>query len=433
MDEFWEKEIEFISVEDKKKLQLERLNNSIERAKQSDFYKKIDLKKGCLKRLDDIKDIPFTTKQDLRDGFPYGFLTVSLNDVIRLQSSSGTTGNPVVIFHTQQDINTWANLMARCMYMAGMRNGDIFQNIMGYGLFTGGFGFHYGAEKIGVMVIPIGTGNSQRQIWFLEKFKTTVMHILPSYALRLHSHILEEGLDPKKDLNLKMAFIGAEPHSDEIRRKIENMYGIKAFNSYGLSEMNGPGVAFECQYQEGTHIWEDAFYPEIIDPDTLEVLPDGEVGELVITTLAREAMPIIRYRTRDLTKIIVEPCKCGRTHRRLDRVKARSDDMIIINGVNIYPLQIEETLMKIKEIGHNYRIDIEKENYMDKLYISVELNKEYFTGDIHQLENIKKTVYEKLKNELGVSSIIKLVESGTLPQNEGKIKRVFDNRSEKGL
>ncbi len=430
MNDFWEKEIEFININDKKRLQLERLNQTFERAKEANFYKKrfANIKKEGLKSLDDIKDLPFTTKQDLRDGFPYEFLTVPLSDVVRLQSSSGTTGNPVVIFHTQGDIDRWANLMARCMYMAGMRKSDIFQNIMGYGLFTGGFGFHYGAEKIGAMVIPIGTGNSQRQVWFLEKFKTSVMHILPSYALRLHAHILEEGLDPKKDLSLKIGFIGAEPHTDEIRRKIEDLYGIKAFNSYGLSEMNGPGVAFECQYQDGTHVWEDSFYPEIINPDTLEVLPDGEVGELVLTTLTREAMPVIRYRTRDLTRIISEPCKCGRTHRRLDRIKARSDDMIIINGVNIFPMQIEETLMRIKEIGHNYRIDIEKDNYMDKLHISVEINKESFTGSIAQLESIKKNVGERLKNELGVSSIIKLVESGTLPQNEGKIKRVFDNR-----
>ncbi|HOV14307.1 MAG TPA: phenylacetate--CoA ligase [Spirochaetota bacterium] len=426
---YWEKSIETIDKEALKKYQLDKFNETINNAKKSSFYKEHLKNIVNLKSLDEIKNIPFTTKQNLRDGFPYGFLTKELKDVVRLHSSSGTTGNPTVIFHTKDDLDEWSNLIARCMYMAGVRKEDVFQNIMGYGLFTGGIGFHYGAEKLGVMTIPIGPGNSKRQIWFMEKFKTSVVHILPSYALRLYTHIKEMGIDPKKDLNLKIAFVGAEPHTEETRRKIEELYGIKVYNSYGLSEMNGPGVAFECPYKNGMHIWEDNYFVEIIDPKTGEVLPDGEEGELVLTTLKRTAMPIIRYRTRDLTRIISEPCQCGRTHRKIDRIKGRSDDMLIINGVNIFPMQIEETLMKMKEIGHNYIIEVNKENFMDKLYIKVEINENTFGGTLVELEKLQKDITEELKNELGVNPIIKLVEAGSLPENEGKAIRVFDMRN----
>lgn len=425
---FWEIDIETMSKEDLNIYKLEKLNNTLLKAKNAPFYKEKLENIDEIKSLEDIKKLPFTTKQDLRNGFPYGFLTMDLKEVVRLHSSSGTTGNPTVVFHTKEDLNEWANLIARCMYMVGVRKEDVFQNIMGYGLFTGGIGFHYGAEKLGVMTIPIGPGNSKRQIWFMEKFRTSVVHILPSYALRLYTHIKEMGLDPKKDFNLKIAFVGAEPHTEETRRKIEELYGMKVYNSYGLSEMNGPGVAFECSYKNGMHIWEDNYLVEIIDPKTGENLPDGEEGELVLTTLKRSAMPIIRYRTRDLTRIIPEPCKCGRTHRRIDRIKGRSDDMLIINGVNIFPMQIEETLMKMKEIGHNYVIEVKKENFMDKIYINVELNENSFGGTLRELESIQRQVTEELKNELGVNPIVKLLESGSLPENEGKAVRVVDLR-----
>ncbi|HOJ63534.1 MAG TPA: phenylacetate--CoA ligase [Spirochaetota bacterium] len=427
---FWEKEIETIDKKELEKYQIQKLNETLNNCKKAPFYKKVFEKLNIEKinSFEDIKRLPFTTKQDLRDNFPYGFLTIGLEDVVRLHSSSGTTGNPTVVFHTKKDLEEWTNLIARCMYMVGVRKNDVFQNMMGYGLFTGGIGFHYGAEKLGALIIPIGPGNSKRQIWFMKEFKTTVIHILPSYALRLYTFFEEMGIDPKKDLNLKIAFIGAEPHSEQIRRKIEELYNIKAYNSYGLSEMNGPGVAFECPYQNGMHIWEDNYYVEIINPETGEVLPDGEEGELVLTTLKRTAMPLIRYRTRDLTRIIPGECKCGRTHRRIDRIKGRSDDMLIINGVNIFPIQIEKTIMRIPEVGNNYIIEIKKENYMDKLYVKVELNEKTFNGTLTEIENLQKKLTEELKTELGISPVVKFVEASSFPETEGKAVRVYDLR-----
>jgi phenylacetate-CoA ligase len=426
---FWQKEIETLSRADLKKFQLERLNNTIADAKRSKFYGEKLKNIGKLSDLKELADLPFTHKHDLREGFPYDFLAVGLKDVVRLHSSSGTTGNPTVVYHTRQDLDNWANLSARCMYTAGARQEDVFQNTMGYGLFTGGLGFHYGAEKLGMLVIPIGPGNSQRQIWFMKNFKTSVAHILPSYALRLCHAMHTEGVDPKKDLNLKIFFVGAEPHTEELRQEIEKLYGVKAFNSYGLSEVSGPGVAFECRNQDNMHIWEDYVIPEIIDPDTLQVLPDGEEGELVLTTICRQAMPVIRYRTRDLTKLVSEPCSCGRTHRRIARIKGRTDDMMIINGVNIFPVQIEKTIMAIPEAGKNYVIEIHKKNYMDKLNIKIEINDGAFGGTLAELEKLKDKLQGKLKEELGVSPSIEFVDRGSLPVSDGKAKRVYDLRS----
>ena len=291
------------------RLQLQRLNSTLEKASRAPFYRE-RLGRNGFRRLDSLADasrLPFTTKADLRDAFPYGFLAVPLDSIVRLHSSSGTTGNPTVIYHTKEDIDAWQDLVARCMYMAGMRTTDVFQNMMGYGLFTGGLGFHYGAEKLGAMTIPIGPGNSKRQIWFMREFKTTAIHILPSYALRLSTHVRELGLDPRGDFKLRMAFVGAEPHTEETRRKIEETWDIKVYNSYGLSEMCGPGVAFECPEQSGMHIWEDQFFVEIVDPDTGAPLPDGECGELVLSSIGRTGTPLLRYRTRDLTRIIPDP------------------------------------------------------------------------------------------------------------------------------
>jgi phenylacetate-CoA ligase len=309
-----------------------------------------------------------------------------------------------------------------------VRKSDVFQNMMGYGLFTGGIGFHYGAERLGVMTIPIGPGNSKRQIWFLRHLGTTVIHILPSYALHLAGYFPEAGIDPRRDLKLRIAFIGAEPHSEAIRRKIEEIYGLKAYNSYGLSEMCGPGVAFECLLQNGLHLWEDHFYPEIIDPLSGRVLPEGEEGELVLTTLKREAMPLIRYRTGDLTRVLPGPCPCGRTHRRIERIKGRSDDMLIINGVNLFPIQIEKTLMAIPAVGRNYLIEVRKVDHMDRLEVKVELNEEVFRGTLAELEKLQARVVAELRAELGVSPVVKLVEPSSLPASEGKARRVYDLR-----
>lgn len=428
---YWEKDIETMSYDKLKEYQLIKLKETIFQSKKSEYYKKKlkNVDSSSINTISDISNLPFTTKQDLRDNFPYGFLTVPLDDVVRLHSSSGTTGNPTVIYHSKQDLDEWTNLVTRCMYMVGVRKSDVFQNIMGYGLFTGGIGFHYGAEKLGVLTIPIGPGNSKRQIWFLKEFQVTTIHILPSYALRLFTFFEELGVDPKKDLKLKTAFIGSEPHSEAIRKKIEDLYGLKAYNSYGLSEMNGPGVAFECPYQDGLHVWEDNFYIEIIDPATGNVLPDGEEGELVITTLKRNAMPLIRYRTKDLTRILPEKCKCGRTHRRIDRIKGRSDDMLIINGVNIFPIQIEKTIMKVPEVGVNYIIEIKKENFMDKVFIKIEINENTFHGTLNEIEILQRKVTEELKSELGINPVVKFVESGSLPESEGKAVRVYDLRN----
>ncbi len=430
---YWQKETETLDGKGLGELQSERLNESLVRASKAPFYAdRLKAFKGAFPPPDRISELPFTTKADLRDSFPYGNLAVPLEEVVRLHSSSGTTGNPTVIYHTRKDIEHWQDMLARCMYMTGMRKTDVFQNMMGYGLFTGGIGFHYGAEKLGALTIPIGPGNSKRQIWFMQSFKTTVIHVLPSYALRLSTFFPELKLDPRRDLSLRIAFVGAEPHTEETRRKIEEIYGIKVYNSYGLSEMCGPGVAFECPEQSGLHLWEDHFIMEIIDPDTRKPLPEGEWGELVLTSLTRAATPLIRYRTRDLTRIIPGTCACGRTHRRIDRIRGRSDDMLIINGVNIFPMQIEKTLMRIPAIGNDYLIEIHEADYMDKLHVNVELKQDAFRGTLSELEALQARVTEELKQEIGVTPAVKLMEAGSLPASEGKAVRVKDLRKQSG-
>lgn len=429
---FWDKKFETLQAEQLKFFQLEAFKKTLLRAKKSHYYQKKlkNIQVDSLKSMDCIQDLPFTEKQDLRDDFPYGFLAVDLEDCIRMHSSSGTTGTPTVVFYSRKDINDWAELIARCMTMSGASKKDVFQNTMGHGLFTGGLGFHYGAEKIGMTTIPFGPGNSARQIWFMQQFKTTVLHILPSYALHLYSTFEELKLAPKTDTSLRIAYIGAEPHSEKIRQKIEELYGIKAYNSYGLSEICGPGVAFECSFQNGMHLWEDHFYPEIINPQTGRVLPDGEPGELVLTHLQKEAMPLIRYRTKDLTRIIPEQCACGRTHRRIERIKGRSDDMLILNGVNTFPIQIEKPLMEVEGIGRNYKIEIHKKDHMDKLVIFAEVDEKFFTGDYKDLEKLKKKLINILKCELLITPEVYLVEPNSIEVLPGKVKRVFDLRKE---
>jgi len=431
---YWEKDVESLKRTRLEKLQLAQLKDTIGRAQKSFYYSKTFKEKGLnaksLGALNDINKFPFTTKDDLREHWPYGFIAVPKEELVRMHSSSGTTGRATVVFHTANDIAVWANLLARCMYMAGMRKEDVFQNMMTYGLFTGGLGFHYGAEKIGALVIPAGAGNSKRQIQLMIDFATTAIHIIPSYALHLSIIFTELKVDPRKDTKVKIAFLGAEPHTEKMRKKIEEIYGYKAFNSYGLSEMNGPGVAFECPYQEGMHIWEDSFLVEIINPNTLEPVADGVEGELVMTTLQREGMPLLRYRTKDLTRIIPEPCACGRTHRRIERIKGRTDDMLILKGVNIYPLQIEKKLMEIEGVGTNFLIILEREGFNDDMTVKVEVDKKYFSGDMKQLETLRKKIVEELKSEILVTPKVDLVEPDSIPKGEGKAVRVVDNRKD---
>lgn len=425
------KELETLSRSEIEVLQLERLRKTVTHCMNSPFYRKRFEDKGLspdsIKSLDDLKKIPFTTKQDLRDNYPFGIASVPLEKAVRLHSSSGTTGNPTVILHTQKDLDEWANAVARCLYMVGLRPGDVFQNSSGYGMFTGGLGFQYGAERLGMLTVPAAAGNTKRQLKFITDFETTALHAIPSYVTRLHEVMQEMGIDPRRDTKLRTLVIGAEPHSEEQRRRIEEMMGVKAYNSFGMSEMCGPGVAFECQQQNGLHIWEDYYIVEIIDPNTLEPVPEGEVGELVLTTINREAMPLLRYRTRDLTRILPGECPCGRHHIRLDRMKGRSDDMIILKGVNIFPIQIETVLMQFKELTSNYLITLETRDTNDEMIVEVELDK-LFTDDYTRLQVLAREITRLLKDEILVTPLVKLVPKGTLPQSEGKAVRVKDLR-----
>jgi phenylacetate-CoA ligase len=428
---FWQKDIETISRKALEELQLKRLKQTVRRAyKNILFYKesfsKLNIKPNDITSLKDIRKLPFTTREDLRENYPFGMLAVGKEQVVRLHTSSGTTGKPKAIFFSRKDVDQAAELIARCLIMTGIRKDDVLQNMMTYGLFTGALVMHYGAEKVGVLVIPAGPGNTKRQIALMQDFKTTTLHLTPSYALYLASVMSNEGLVPGRDLSLRRAYMGSEPYSEETRNKIEKFFGIDVYNSYGLSEMNGPGVAFECMEKDGMHLWEDNFILEIIDPDTGEKVPEGEKGELVLTTLCREAMPILRYRTRDIVMIIPGKCKCGRTHRRISRIIGRSDDMIIIRGVNIFPQQIERVLMGIKAVAQNYQIVLES---FDKITVKVEISKDLFDGRVEHLVNLQNDITEKLRSEILVKPKVELLEPGTLPVTEGKATRVIDKRT----
>jgi len=412
-------------------LQLEGLRNTIAQAANSTYYNKVFAEQGItfdsIRSLADLQSLPFTTKNDLRTHYPFGFAAIPLQRCVRVHSSSGTTGNPTVVLHSQSDLDAWSEQVARCMYMVGLRDTDVFQNTSGYGMFTGGLGFQYGAERLGALTVPAAAGNSKRQIKFIMDFGTTALHIIPSYATRLAEVFQELNMDPRRDTRLRIFCMGAEPHSEEQRRRIEQLLGVKAYNCFGMSEMNGPGVAFECTEQNGLHIWEDYVIPEIIDPETLQPVPEGELGELVLTTLKREAMPLIRYRTHDLTRFLPGDCPCGRTHRRIDRFKGRSDDMIILKGVNIFPVQIEKILMGFKELAGNYLITIETVGNNDEMLIEVELS-DLFTDDYTALERLNKSIVRLLKDELLITPRVKIVSKGSLPVSEGKAVRVKDLR-----
>jgi len=429
---FWKEEVELMERSQLESLQLDRLRRTLVQAQKAPHYRRVFQEKrltpDSIRSLADLADWPFTTKEDLRSGPPEDFLAVPQDQVVRLHVSSGTTGTPTAIYHTQSDLKGWADLVARCLCMVGVTPADVFQNMVGYGLFTGGLGLHYGAELLGATVIPAGTGNSRRQINLMKQFKTTVIHIIPSYALTLIEKMAEARVDPHRDLHLRIAVVGAEPHSEGARRRIEEAYGLLAANCYGLSEMNGPGVAFECPYQTGLHLWEDHYILEIVDPKTLEPLPPGQVGEVVLTTLCREAMPLIRYRTRDLAMIMPEPCPCGRTHRRLSRIQGRTDDMLILKGVNIFPMQIERVLMDLPEAGSNYLIFLDKDGPLDVMTIQVEMGPPLLDQGPDEIPRAAARIAQHLRDEILISPRVQLVEPGTLPASEGKAVRVLDRR-----
>lgn len=429
---FFDEKMETMTRAQIEALQLERLQATVQHCMNSPFYRKrfeeAGLKPEDIKTLDDIRRIPFTTKQDLRDTYPFGMASVPLRECTRLHSSSGTTGTPTVILHTQKDLEEWAAQVARNLWMVGLRPDDVFQNSSGYGMFTGGLGFQYGAERLGMLTIPAAAGNSIRQIKFITDFGTTALHAVPSYVTRLYEVMQSMGVDPRRDTRLKVLAIGAEPHSEEQRRRIEEMMGVKAYNSFGMSEMCGPGVGFECQEQNGLHFWEDYYIVEIVDPETLEPVPDGEVGELVLTSLCREAMPLLRYRTRDLTRVLGRTCPCGRNHVRIDRMRGRSDDMMVLRGVNIFPIQIEKILMTFPELASNYLITLTTDEDNDNMTVEVELE-ELFTDDYRRLQNLTNRIQRALKDEILLTPHVKLLPKGSLPVSEGKAVRVVDKRT----
>ena len=424
-------ELETMPRQDLEALQMERLKKTLGLCMNNAFYQRrfneLGITPDDIRTLDDVRRLPFTTKEDLRENYPFGLACVPLRQCTRLHSSSGTTGNPTVVLHTQRDLDEWAEAVARCLWMVGSRPDDVFQNSAGYGMFTAGLGFQYGAERVGMLTVPAAAGNTTRQIKFIRDFGTTVLHAIPSYASRIYEVMKAEGVDPRRDTSLRVLCIGAEPHSEEQRQRIEQNLGVKAYNSYGISEMMGPGVAFECPEQDGLHIWEDYFIVEIIDPVTLQPVPDGEMGELVLTTINREAMPLLRYRTRDLTRVLGRSCPCGRNHVRLDRMRGRSDDMMVLRGVNIFPIQIEKILMQFKELGNNYLITLTTDEDNDNMTVEVELA-EMFTDDYNRLQQLSKDITRALKDEILLTPRVKLVPRGTLPVSEGKAVRVVDKR-----
>jgi len=428
---FWDRETETLTRPRLEQLQLARLQETVRRAAlRVPFYQRalaeIGLKPDEVRSLADVQRLPLTTSDDLRSQYPAGLLAVPPDEPVRLHTSSGTTGKPKAIFFSKKDIDNAGELMARSLVATGVTRQDVFQNMMSYGLFTGGLMMHYGAEKIGCLVIPSGPGNSERQLMLMQDFGTTAAHILPSYALYFAGFLEQRGVDARRDLAWRKAFVGAEPYTEETREKIQQALGLKVFNSYGLTEMNGPGVAFECSHQCGMHLWEDHFLLELLDPKTGAPLPEGQCGELVLTTLQREAMPILRYRTRDITRLLPGPCPCGRTHRRVDRITGRSDDMLIVRGVNIFPQQIERVLMAHPQIGRNYVIVLEG---LDDLTVQVELAPAAFDGNVEHVADLQHQLTEKLKAELWVRPTVNLVPAGSMPVAEGKARRVIDKRS----
>jgi phenylacetate-CoA ligase len=429
----WDEEFETMPREALESLQAYRLRKTAERVYATvPFYKesfdRAKVHPSQIKSVDDLKRLPFTYKEDLRDNYPFELFTLPLHEVVRIHASSGTTGKPTVVGYTRRDIETWAILMARTLSCAGVQKGDVVQNAYGYGLFTGGLGFHYGSERLGATVIPISGGNTKRQIMLMEDFGSTILTCTPSYALTV-AEAMDEMQVTKDRLKLRIGIFGAEPWSQNMRAQVENKLGIDAIDIYGLSEVIGPGVSVECiEAKNGLHIFEDHFIPEVIDPVTEDTLPYGEEGELVFTTVTKEAFPVIRYRTRDITRLHQEPCICGRTHLRMERVTGRTDDMLIIRGVNLFPSQIESLLMNIDGLEPHYQIVVKREGTLDTMEVQIEVNDSIFSDEIKNLEALEKKVENECKESLGVAARIKLVEPKTLQRFEGKAQRVIDER-----
>ncbi len=428
----WNEKYECMSRKELDELQLERLKFVVNRAYEKiPFYKnsfdKAGFKPDDLKSLDDLRKIPFISKKDLRENYPFKMFAEPLENIVRIHSSSGTTGKPVVVGYTKNDIETWAELMARSLVCAGANKNDIIQNAYGYGLFTGGLGIHYGGERIGATVIPASGGNTKRQVMMLQDFGTTVLTCTPSYALYIAEVAEDMGINIR-ELPLRVGVFGAEPWSDNMRKEIENKLNIDAMDIYGLTEVIGPGVSMECEQKNGLHIFEDHFIAEIIDPDTGEQLPYGETGELVFTSLTKEAFPVIRFRTRDITSLNPEPCKCGRNIVRMHRVSGRTDDMLIIRGVNVFPSQIESVLMDIEEAEPHYELVVDRKGALDEIELRVEVNERIFSDEIRKLESIQNRIQNEIESVLGISIKVTLVEPKTIERSEGKAKRVRDLR-----
>jgi phenylacetate-CoA ligase len=429
---FWQQENECMDRKELEQLQLERLESTLSRVYLNvPFYRKKFDEAGFnpddLRSLDDLRKLPFTVKNDLRDNYPYGLFAVPLREVVRVHASSGTTGMATVVGYTRNDIKTWSNLVARVLTAGGVTADDVIQIAFNYGLFTGAFGLHYGAERVGASVIPASSGNTKRQIKIMQDFKTTALVCTPSYAMLIADTAREMGISPNS-LSLKWGLFGAEPWSDAMRRELEDKLLIKATDNYGLSEVMGPGVAGECLQQNGLHINEDHFLVEVVDPDTLEPVKLGEVGELVVTTLTKEAFPMIRYRTRDLTRLIPEPCPCGRTLRRMARITGRTDDMLIIRGVNVFPQQIEAVLFEIEGTEPHYQIVIDRKGALDDATVLVEASEKIFFDEMKKQKELIDTIKKRMATELGIAVEVKLVEKKSIERFEGKAKRVIDNR-----
>lgn len=431
---FWNKELECVDEERLRELQLSRLKETVKKVyERVPFYRKkfeeVGLKPEDIRTLDDIRYLPFTSKMDMRETYPFGLLAVPLSEIVEIHTSSGTTGKPVVAGYTKKDIETWAEVMARCLTMVGATREDVIQVAYGYGLFTGGLGFHYGAQKIGATVVPTSAGNTRRQIELMKDFGTTFIACTPSYALYLAEYAKEEmGID-LASLKLKRGSFGAEMWTEEMRKEIEKRFGIEAYNVYGLTEIIGPGVAHECPAKKGLHIWEDHFYPEIIDPETGEPLPEGKEGELVLTTLTKEGMPIIRFRTRDITTLYRDRCDCGRTHARIERIKGRTDDMIKVRGVMVFPYQIEQAILEVQGVEPHYQIILTRPHYLDEIEVQVEMSKEIFSDDVKTIENLRRRLEKRIEETIGVRVKVTLVEPKSIPRSEGKAKRIIDKRN----
>jgi len=430
MTMFWNEKIETMPPAELAALQLDRLKHTVRQVQNVEFYrmrlKEAGVRPEDIRTLDDVQKLPFTVKQDLRNGYPFGFFAVPLQKVVRIHTTSGTTGKPTVVGYTCGDLETWADLIARNLTMVGLTDRDIFQNMVNYGMFTGGLGFHYGAEKVGMTVIPSATGNTRRQIEMIQDFGVTAIHCTPSYAMHL-AEVAEEMHAPLE--SLKTGLFGAEPWSNSMRKELESKLGVTAYDSYGLSELFGPGVAFECTERDGLHIWHDCYLVEIIDPATGEVLGDGERGELVVTPLKKEAMPLLRYRTGDITMKFEDGCLCRRG-QKIARITGRSDDMLVIRGINVFPSQIEHVLLRIPEVGNQFMVYVDRINHLDEMTIEVEINRNYFSGELADLARIQKKVVKELRDTLELRTTVKLVEPGSLPRFEGKAKRVIDRRGE---